>query len=156
MRGLMQEQPLLVSTLIEHAEANHPRREIVSRSAEGLVRTSYGEVAQRARRMVTVLRRLGVEPGDRVATLAWNDHRHMELYFAVSGMGAVLHTVNPRLFAEQIEYIVNHARTSTCSLRRLRPAAGQPGAAPAGGARLHRHVPARTDARGRPAAHDVL
>jgi len=109
MRGLMQEQPLLISTLIEHAQHAHPAREIVSRSPEGLVRTSYGEVAQRARRMSTVLANLGVQPGERVATLAWNDHRHMELYFAVSCMGAVLHTINPRLFAEQVEYIVNHA-----------------------------------------------
>jgi acyl-CoA synthetase (AMP-forming)/AMP-acid ligase II len=109
MRGLMQEQSLLISTLIEHAAIAHPEREIVSRSPEGIVRTNYGQVDQRARRMASVLVRLGVKPGDRVATLAWNDHRHMELYFAVSGIGAVLHTVNPRLFAEQLEYIVNHA-----------------------------------------------
>jgi acyl-CoA synthetase (AMP-forming)/AMP-acid ligase II len=110
MRGLMQDQPLLISSLIEHAAASHPQREIVSRSAEGLVRTNYGAVAMRARRMAAALADLGVQPGDRVATLAWNDHRHMELYFAVSGMGAVLHTVNPRLFAEQISYIVKHAQ----------------------------------------------
>jgi acyl-CoA synthetase (AMP-forming)/AMP-acid ligase II len=109
MRGLMQDQPLLISSLIEHAAASHPRREIVSRSAEGLVRTDYGTVAMRARRLSGALARLGVQEGERIATLAWNDHRHMELYFAVSGMGAVLHTVNPRLFAEQISYIVNHA-----------------------------------------------
>ncbi len=110
MRGLMQEQPLLISTLIAHAAAAHPHREIVSRSPEGLVRTSYGAIEQRARRMSTVLAHLGIQPGDRVATLAWNDHRHMELYFGVSCMGAVLHTINPRLFAEQVEYIVNHAQ----------------------------------------------
>ncbi len=110
MRGLMQEQSLLISWLIEHAACSHPEREIVSRSPEGIVRTNYGQVSERARRMASVLTRLGIRNGDRVATLAWNDHRHMELYFAVSGIGAVLHTVNPRLFAEQIEYIVNHAQ----------------------------------------------
>ena len=109
MHGLMQQQPLIISTLIAHAAASHPHSEIVSRSPEGLVRTSYGVIEQRARRMSTVLANLGVQPGQRVATLAWNDHRHMELYFAVSCMGAVLHTINPRLFAEQVEYIVNHA-----------------------------------------------
>ncbi|HEY1148463.1 MAG TPA: long-chain-fatty-acid--CoA ligase [Pseudoduganella sp.] len=109
MRGLMQEQPLVISSLIEHAERSHPEREIVSRSPEGLVRTSYGAVGERARRMAAALQRMGIDRGERVATLAWNDHRHMELYYAVSGMGAVLHTINPRLFAEQVEYIVNHA-----------------------------------------------
>jgi acyl-CoA synthetase (AMP-forming)/AMP-acid ligase II len=109
MRGLMQEQPLVISSLIEHAARSHPEREIVSRSPEGLVRTSYGAVSERARRMAAALQRMGIDRGERVATLAWNDHRHMELYYAVSGMGAVLHTINPRLFAEQVEYIVNHA-----------------------------------------------
>ncbi len=110
MRGLMQEQSLTISSLIDHAEASHPQREIVSRSAEGLVRTNYGEIAKRARRLASVLRKMGIKEGDRVATLSWNDHRHMELYFAVSGIGAVLHTINPRLFPEQIDYIVNHAK----------------------------------------------
>ncbi len=110
MLGLMQHQPLLISSLIEHARSNHPHKEIVSRTSEGPIhRTNYGEIALRAKRMANVLARLGVEPGQRVATLAWNGYRHMELYYAVSGMGAVLHTINPRLFQEQIEYIVNHA-----------------------------------------------
>ncbi|KQV82615.1 long-chain fatty acid--CoA ligase [Massilia sp. Root351] len=110
MLGNMQQQPLLVSSLIEHAARNHPRAELVSRSSEGpLHRTSYGAVAQRARQAANALVRMGIKPGDRVATLAWNGYRHMELYYAVAGMGAVLHTVNPRLFAEQLEYIVNHA-----------------------------------------------
>ncbi len=110
MLGLMQHQPLLISSLIEHAERNHPDNEIVSRTSEGPVhRSSYGAVARRARQMANVLTRLGVEPGQRVATLAWNGYRHMELYYAVSGMGAVLHTINPRLFQEQIDYIANHA-----------------------------------------------
>lgn len=111
MQGLMQDQPLLISSLLEHAVRVHPRAEIVSRLCEGtLHRSSYGEVAQRARRLANALAALGVGMGDRVGTLAWNTHRHMELYFAVSGMGAVLNTINPRLFPEQVEYIVQHAQ----------------------------------------------
>jgi acyl-CoA synthetase (AMP-forming)/AMP-acid ligase II len=111
MLGLMQHQSLLVSSLIEHACHNHPGREIVSRTSEGpLQRSSYGTIGRRARQMANALTRLGVQPGERVATLAWNGYRHMELYYAVSGMGAVLHTINPRLFAEQITYIANHAQ----------------------------------------------
>ncbi|MBA5608552.1 long-chain-fatty-acid--CoA ligase [Duganella sp. FT3S] len=111
MLGLMQHQSLLVSSLIEHAALNHPDAEIVSRTSEGPVhRTSYGQLRGRACQMANVLTRLGVQQGDRVGTLAWNGYRHMELYYAVSGMGAVLHTINPRLFKEQIEYIVNHAQ----------------------------------------------
>ena len=111
MQALMQDQPLLISSMIEHARRVHPRTEIVSRTCEGaLHRSSYGEVERRARRMANALLALGVGMGERVGTLAWNTHRHMELYFAVSGMGAVLNTINPRLFPEQIEYIVNHAQ----------------------------------------------
>ncbi|MES2150665.1 MAG: 3-(methylthio)propionyl-CoA ligase [Pseudomonadota bacterium] len=110
MLGLMQHQSLLISSLIDHAARNHPDREIVSRSADGQVhRSSYGQVQRCAKRMANALTTLGVKPGERVAALAWNGYRHMELYYAVSGMGAVLHTINPRLFAEQIEYIVTHA-----------------------------------------------
>ena len=111
MQALMQDQPLLISSMIEHARRVHPRAEIVSRTCEGpLHRSSYGEVERRARRMANALQALGVGMGERVGTLAWNTHRHMELYFAVSGMGAVLNTINPRLFPEQVEYIVNHAQ----------------------------------------------
>jgi acyl-CoA synthetase (AMP-forming)/AMP-acid ligase II len=110
MLGLMQHQPLTVSSLIEHACHNHPHQEIISRVADGsLQRSTYATVGQRARQLANALERLGVGPGMRVATLAWNGYRHMELYFAVSGMGAVLHTINPRLFPEQITYIANHA-----------------------------------------------
>jgi acyl-CoA synthetase (AMP-forming)/AMP-acid ligase II len=110
MLGLMQDRPLLISSLIEHAARYHPKVEIVSRTCEGpLHRTDYAGMRSRAAKLAKALIRLGVKPGDRVATLAWNTHRHMELYFAVSGIGAVLHTVNPRLFPEQIAYIVNHA-----------------------------------------------
>ena len=110
MFGLMQDRPLLISSLIEHANAFHPAREIVSRTVEGPIhRCTYGDVRRRARQMAGALTALGVAPGERVATLAWNGYRHMELYYGVSGMGAVLHTINPRLFPEQIVYIANHA-----------------------------------------------
>ena len=110
MLGLMQDRPLLISSLIEHAARYHPDVEIVSRTCEGpLVRTNWRNLAKRVARLANALKRLGIKPGDRVASLAWNTHRHVELYFAVSGIGAVLNTVNPRLFPEQIDYIVNHA-----------------------------------------------
>ena len=110
MLGLMQDQPLLISSLIEHAARFHPHSEIVSRTCEGpTVRLTYSSLRARAAKLANALLRMGVKPGDRVASLAWNTHRHMELYFAVSGIGAVLNTVNPRLFPEQIDYIVNHA-----------------------------------------------
>lgn len=109
MLGLMQDRPLLISSLLTHAEKYHRDNAIVSAPCEGgIVRSSWGEAAQRARQGAQALARLGVNPGDRVATLAWNTHRHLELYFSVPGMGAVLHTVNPRLFPEQLEYILNH------------------------------------------------
>ncbi|MDR7134509.1 fatty-acyl-CoA synthase [Lysobacter niastensis] len=110
MFGLMQEHKLLVSTLIEHAVNCHPDAEIVSRTVEGPIhRCTYRDIHQRAKQVANVLGALGVQRGNRVATLAWNGYRHMELYFGVSGTGAVLHTVNPRLFPEQLEYIINHA-----------------------------------------------
>ncbi len=110
MHGLMQDRPLLISSLIEHAATFHPRTEIVSRLPEGtLHRTDWLGVRQRARQVANALQALGVRPGERVGTLAWNSYRHLALYYGVSGSGAVLHTVNPRLFPEQIDYIVNHA-----------------------------------------------
>jgi len=110
MLGLMQNRPLLISSLIEHANTFHPAGEIESRTVEGPIhRCTYGDVHRRAKQMAGALTALGVGPGDRIATLAWNGYRHMELYYGVSGMGAVLHTINPRLFPEQIVYIANHA-----------------------------------------------
>ncbi|MGB9110068.1 MAG: AMP-binding protein, partial [Telluria sp.] len=110
MLGKMQHEEMLISSLIEHAARNHPGVEIVSRTSEGTIhRSTYGEVEARARRLASALTRLGVRPGERVGTLAWNGYRHMELYYGVSGMGAVLHTINPRLFPEQVDYIINHA-----------------------------------------------
>lgn len=110
IQGNMMDRPLLVSSLIEYAEQSHPEREIVSVLAEGgEVRTNWRETGANARRAANLLRRHGVKQGERVATLAWNTKRHLEVYFGISGMGAVLHTVNPRLFPEQIVYIMNHA-----------------------------------------------
>jgi fatty-acyl-CoA synthase len=110
MNGQMMQRPLLISSLIEHAERHHGDREVVSRRVEGDIhRTTYREIAQRSRRMAKALLALGVQPGQRVATLAWNGYRHMELYYAVSGSGAVLHTINPRLHPDQIVYIADHA-----------------------------------------------
>ena len=110
LKGLMQDRPLLISSLIEHAARCHPQVEIVSRTCEGpLHRCTYAEVHRRAKQLARALTAVGVAPGERIATLAWNGYRHLELYYGVSGMGAVLHTINPRLFPEQIEYIVNHA-----------------------------------------------
>jgi fatty-acyl-CoA synthase len=110
MRGLMMDVPLLVSSLIRHADRCHGDTEIVTRTVEGPIhRTTYREAHRRARRLAAALSALGVRPGERVGTLAWNTFRHLEIYYAVSGMGAVCHTINPRLFPEQIAYIVNHA-----------------------------------------------
>jgi len=110
MNGQMMQLPLLISSLIVHAERHHPEREIVSRRVEGDIhRTTYKELAARSRRMAKAIAALGVGHGQRVATLAWNGYRHMELYYAVSGSGAVLHTINPRLHPDQIVYIADHA-----------------------------------------------
>src|SRR5690606_25178705 len=108
--GQMMERPLLISGLLEHAESTHPNTEIVSRRCEGDIhRYTMRDAAVRARKVANLLQRLGIQQGDRIASLAWNGYRHFELYFGVSGYGAVLHTINPRLFAEQLVYIVNHA-----------------------------------------------
>ncbi|MFN9280297.1 MAG: long-chain-fatty-acid--CoA ligase [Betaproteobacteria bacterium] len=110
MIGLMQHHPLLISSLIEHAAKVHQSAEIVSHMPGAPAhRCSYVDVARRARQLAQAVMALGIREGDRVGTMAWNGYRHLELFFGVSGMGAVLHTVNPRLFPEQIAYIVNHA-----------------------------------------------
>ncbi|CAB3732950.1 3-methylmercaptopropionyl-CoA ligase [Paraburkholderia sediminicola] len=110
MQGLMMQQPLLVASLLMHAERHHGEQEIVSRRVEGDIhRYRYRDLAQRARRMANALADLGIKPGERVGTLAWNGYRHMELYFAVSGSGSVLHTLNPRLHVDQLAYIIEHA-----------------------------------------------
>ena len=110
MLGLMQDRPLLISSLIEHAAAYHADTEIVSRLPEGpMRRTTWSQIRDQSKQVANALAQLGIEPADRVATLAWNSDRHLALYYGVSGSGAVMHTVNPRLFAEQIVYIINHA-----------------------------------------------
>jgi acyl-CoA synthetase (AMP-forming)/AMP-acid ligase II len=110
MFGLMQDRPLLISSLIEFASLNHGDEEIVSRTIEGPIHHyTYKECVVRSRQLAKALDKLGVDQGDRIATLAWNGYRHVEIYYGVSGMGAVCHTINPRLFPEQIIYIVNHA-----------------------------------------------
>ena len=110
MLGQMQDQPLLISTLIDFAARHHHEAEIVSRRVEGdLHRTTYAAAAKRSRQVANALDRLDLAFSDRVATLAWNGYRHFELYFGVTGSGRVVHTVNPRLLPEQIAWIANHA-----------------------------------------------
>ena len=110
MQGLMMDVPLMISSLIRHADRYHGDAEIVSRTIEGPIhRYTYRDAHARARRLARALARLGVRNSDRVGTLAWNGHRHFELYYAISGMGAITHTINPRLFHDQLVYIVNHA-----------------------------------------------
>ena len=110
MLGLMQRYPLLISSLITHAARHRGGSEVVSNlGGPTLHRTTYAEVERRSRRLARALSRLGVSLGDRVATLAWNDFRHLELYCGVSGMGAICHTVNPRLPAEDIAFIMTNA-----------------------------------------------
>ncbi|AJA11747.1 MAG: long-chain fatty acid--CoA ligase [Hyphomonas sp.] len=113
MLGTMMDVPLLVSGILRHAEAYHGDAEVVSATMEGgLHRYTYADLARRSRQLASALARMGLETGDRVGTLAWNDYRHMELYYSVSGSGFVCHTINPRLFREQIAYIIEHAGDS--------------------------------------------
>jgi acyl-CoA synthetase (AMP-forming)/AMP-acid ligase II len=110
LRGLMMDRPLLVSSVIDYAAEVFPDVEIVSQTVEGgLHRYGYRSARERIGRLANALIGLGIKPGDRVATLAWNGYRHFELYYAIAGIGAVCHTINPRLFPEQIAYIANHA-----------------------------------------------
>jgi fatty-acyl-CoA synthase len=110
MLGLMQQRPLLISSLLDYAEQYRPNAAIVSRMLDGSIHHGcWGSVARRSKQAAQALRRLGIAPGDRVATLAWNHHRHLELFFGVSGIGTILHTVNPRLFPDQLRYVISHA-----------------------------------------------
>ncbi len=110
MLGLMQSQPLLISTLVEFAERHHGDAQIVSRRVEGDIhRYTYRDMAARARQLANALDADGLAFSDRVASLAWNGYRHLEMYYGVSGSGRVLHTINPRLHPEQVAWIVNHA-----------------------------------------------
>jgi 3-(methylthio)propionyl---CoA ligase len=106
----MMEQPLLISSIIEHASAQHGKTEIVSRETHGPVfRYTFAECAARAKKLANALADLQLDPGSAVGTLAWNNHRHVEVYYAVSGSGLVIHTCNPRLHLDQLTYIINHA-----------------------------------------------
>src|SRR5882757_4889874 len=110
LHGLMMQMPLAISALIEHADRYHGDTEIVSRRIEGDIhRYGYRDMHRRARQMANALGRMNLRTSDRVATLGWNGYRHMELYFAVSGSGAILHTLNPRLHVDQLAYIIEHA-----------------------------------------------
>jgi fatty-acyl-CoA synthase len=118
MLGLMMQQPLLISSIIRQAATLSPQQQIVSRRIEAdhpdgpIHRYTYRDCYRRTCQLAHALKKLGVSPGDRIGTLAWNGYRHVELYYAISGLGAIVHTVNPRLFAQQIEYIINHAEDS--------------------------------------------
>ena len=109
MKGLMQDWPLLVHTVLDHASRWHGEREIVSRSPEGsLHRYSYRDLDARARCLASGAgRRLGIKEGDVIATMAWNTHRHLEIWYGIMGLGAVVHTLNPRLFHDQLDYILS-------------------------------------------------
>src|SRR5947209_12416413 len=108
--GAMQDFPLRIMRLMDHAEREHGTREIVAARADGVtIRTNWIEVARRSRQLAQALERLGVRAGERVATLAMNHDRHLVAWFGVVGMGGVLHTLNPRLFDDQLTYIINHA-----------------------------------------------
>jgi 3-(methylthio)propionyl---CoA ligase len=131
MHGLMMNVPLMISSLIRHADRCHGDTQVVSRTIEGPIhRYTYRDAHTRARRLARSLSRLGVKPGDRVGTLAWNGYRHFELYYAVSGMEAIVHTINPRLFHDQLVFIVNDAGdeivffdlTFTAMIEKLAPA----------------------------------
>ena len=110
MRGLMQDWPLLCNRMIDHAAAIHGEREVVTRSVEGPIhRTNYAQIRARALKVAQRLERDGIKLGDRVATLGWNTWRHLESWYGIMGIGAICHTVNPRLFPDQIAWIINHA-----------------------------------------------
>src|ERR1700733_37414 len=110
MLGLMQDWPLLCHRVIDHAATYHGARKVISRSMEGSIHTTdYAAIRPRALKVAQRLDRDGIKLGDRVATLAWNTARHLEAWYGIMGIGAVYHTVNPRLFPDQIAWIINHA-----------------------------------------------
>ena len=109
IQGLMQDYPLTLHHIFWRIERLFGDKEVVTKRETGVHRYTYADLVRRVYRLANALQRLGVRPGDRVGTLAWNNQRHFELYFAIPCMGAVLHTLNIRLFEEQLTYIVNHA-----------------------------------------------
>jgi len=113
MLGLMQQQPLLISSLLTHASRHHGKAEVISATGTGATHhTTWAETERRSRQLVRVLQGLGVQAQDRIGTLAWNDQRHLEVYYATSGMQAICHTINPRLAPDDVAYIINHAGDS--------------------------------------------
>ncbi|WP_207538601.1 long-chain-fatty-acid--CoA ligase [Sabulicella rubraurantiaca] len=112
MLGLMQDWPLLMHCVIDHAAQQHPQREVISRSVEGPIHhTNYAAIRRRALRLAQCLTRSGIRQGDRVATMAWNTSRHLEAWYGITGIGAIYHTVNPRLFEKELVWILNHAES---------------------------------------------
>src|SRR2546428_8331741 len=110
MQGLMMDMPLLVSGLLQHADRHHADAEIVSKTVDGSVhRYTYRDAHAHARQLAGALQRLGVRPGERIATLPWNSYRTFEIYYAVAGSEAVIHTINPRLLPDEITYIAKQA-----------------------------------------------
>ncbi|MFT5134806.1 MAG: acyl-CoA synthetase (AMP-forming)/AMP-acid ligase II, partial [Gammaproteobacteria bacterium] len=110
MHGLIMNVPLTITSIMRHAEINHPGTEIVSVTSDNpRHRYTYADAFRRTRKLANALTDYGIKMGDRVGTLAWNDYRHFELYYAISGIGSVTHTINPRLFPEQVAYIITHA-----------------------------------------------
>jgi len=122
MRGLQMEDQLMISSIIQHAAEYYGNTEIVDREMDGSIfRYTYHEAHERTKKLAQAITRLGVKPGERIGTLAWNTHRHFEMFYGISGTGAVLHTVNPRLFRDQLVYIINHCEDSWifCDLETL-------------------------------------
>jgi fatty-acyl-CoA synthase len=122
MRGLMMDRPLMVSALLEHAGEHHGSTEIAARDFDGTIfRYDYAAALVRAKQLAQAIGALGIAPGERVGTLAWNSHRHFEMFYGVSGTGAVLHTINPRLHRDQLLYIIDHCEDSWlfCDLETL-------------------------------------
>ena len=111
MRGMMMQMPLTIQSLLDHAALYHANTPVISVETDGgIARKNWGSVAKNARQLASVLSQLGLEKGARCATIAWNNYRHLEIYFGVPGAGLVCHTINPRLFAEQLIYVINHAQ----------------------------------------------
>ena len=110
LKALIQDRQLLISSLIKYSAEYHGENDIVTRNNDGTIhRTNYGEVYKRTQKLAHALESIGAEPGDRIGTISWNSFRHLEVYYATSGIGCICHTVNPRLFVEQLTYIINHA-----------------------------------------------
>ena len=109
MQGLMMNTPLTLAPLLERAARLFPSKEIVSRTETGMHRYTYADFHARVHRLAWALERMGIQRGDRIGSLCWNGYRHLELYFAVTCYGAVLHTLNPRLASDQLAYIISHA-----------------------------------------------